>query len=230
MKNVCIVEDDQEIREMETYALNGAGFNVSAFGDAAQFFKSPESKNPELVILDIMLPEMDGIAVLKRLRADPLTKKVPVMMVTALGKELDKVKGLDFGADDYLAKPFGVMEFLARVKALLRRSAPETKTVQELIHFETIEINDPKHSVTVAGAPCELTFKEYELLKLLCMNPDRVFSRDQIMEKVWGLDFPMESRTVDMHVKTLRKKLGTAGDYIATVRGVGYKATAQGEK
>lgn len=230
MKNVCIVEDDQEIREMETYALNGAGFSVSAFGDAAQFFKSPESKNPELVILDIMLPEMDGIAVLKRLRADPATKKVPVMMVTALGKELDKVKGLDFGADDYLAKPFGVMEFLARVKALLRRSAPETKIVQEIIRFETIEIDDPKHSVTVAGEPCELTFKEYELLKLLCMNPDRVFSRDQIMEKVWGLDFPMESRTVDMHVKTLRKKLGAAGDYIATVRGVGYKATAQGEK
>lgn len=230
MKNVCIVEDDQEIREMETYALNGAGFKVSAFGDAAQFFKSPDSRNPELVILDIMLPETDGIAVLKRLRADPLTKKVPVMMVTALGKELDKVKGLDLGADDYLAKPFGVMEFLARVKALLRRSAPESKTVQEIIRFQTIEIDDPKHSVTVAGEPCELTFKEYELLKLLCMNPDRVFSRDQIMEKVWGLDFPMESRTVDMHVKTLRKKLGTAGDYIATVRSVGYKATAQGEK
>ena len=221
---IYIVEDDREIREMETYALQSAGFQVVAFSEGIPFFKALESDTPDLVILDIMLPNSDGLTILKRLHSLPKTKNIPVMMVTARTSELDKVKGLDAGADDYLTKPFGIMEFLARTKALLRRSAPKLEEPKNFIRWQKIEIDDSKHLVTVEEKPCELTFKEYELLKLLCASPNRVFSREQIMDHVWGGgDYLVESRTIDMHVKTLRQKLGESGQYIKTVRNVGYK-------
>ena len=221
---IYIVEDDREIREMETYALQSAGFQVVAFSEGIPFFKALETETPDLVILDIMLPNSDGLTILKRLHSLPKTKNIPVMMVTARTSELDKVKGLDAGADDYLAKPFGIMEFLARTKALLRRSAPKLEETKNFIRWQKIEIDDSKHLVTVEEKPCELTFKEYELLKLLCASPNRVFSREQIMDHVWGGgDYLVESRTIDMHVKTLRQKLGESGQYIKTVRNVGYK-------
>lgn len=220
---IYIVEDDKEIREMETYALQSAGFQVLAFSEGAPFFKALETGTPDLVILDIMLPNSDGLTILKRLHSLPKTKNIPVMMVTARTSELDKVKGLDAGADDYLAKPFGIMELLARTKALLRRTAPKIEEPEILIIWQDIKIDDSKHLVTVKGIPCELTFKEYELLKLLCGSPNRVFSREQIMNHIWGGDYLFESRTIDMHVKTLRQKLGESGESIKTVRNVGYK-------
>jgi two-component system alkaline phosphatase synthesis response regulator PhoP len=168
---IYIVEDDKEIREMETYALHNSGFQVSAFSEGLPFFKALETDIPDLVILDIMLPNSDGLTILKRLHSLSKMKNVPVMMVTARTSELDKVKGLDAGADDYLTKPFGIMEFLARVKALLRRSTPKSEESKVLIRWQKIEIDDARHLVTVEGKPCELTFKEYELLKLLCASP-----------------------------------------------------------
>lgn len=185
------------------------------------FFESCAEKTPKLVLLDIMLPKEDGLSVLQKLRQNDKTRKVPVIMVTAKSSELDKVKGLDMGADDYITKPFGVMELVSRVKALLRRCEEEQKSV--VLQYGSIVVDDFKHSVTVDGTPCILTYKEYELLKYLILNKEIALTRERLLEKVWGYDFEGESRTVDMHIKTLRQKLGEAGNLIKTVRHVGYK-------
>lgn len=229
---ICVVEDDKDIREMEAYALKSAGFEVLSAASADDFFRELGNRVPSLVILDVMLPGRDGFSILGDLRRHASTSTVPVMMVTAKTTELDKIRGLDSGADDYLTKPFGIMEFLARVRALLRRAemrgvAGEPETPGRL-RLGPIEIDDERHTVKVGENPVELTFKEYEVLKLLCSKPGIVFGRDQLMERVWGIDAAIESRTVDMHVKTLRKKLGFAGECIKTVRNVGYKADCEG--
>ena len=218
---IYIVEDDRDIREMESYALKNSGFEVRAFADSTAFFASCAEKTPKLVLLDIMLPKEDGLSVLQKLRQNDKTRKVPVIMVTAKSSELDKVKGLDMGADDYITKPFGVMELVSRVKALLRRCEEEQKSV--VLQYGSIVVHDFKHSVTVSGVPCILTYKEYELLKYLILNKEIALTRERLLEKVWGYDFEGESRTVDMHIKTLRQKLGEAGNLIKTVRHVGYK-------
>lgn len=217
---IYIVEDDANIRELESYALTSSGFSVQCFEDGETFFKTCCEHSPDLVLLDIMLPNEDGLSILQRLRSQPDLKRVPVIMVTAKTSELDKVKGLDSGADDYITKPFGVMELISRVKALLRRAAPQKQT---LLASDGVTVDDSKHVVTANGTPCELTYKEYELLKFLMLNHGIVLSRDKIMERVWGFDYEGESRTVDMHIKTLRQKLGNAGSAIKTVRNVGYK-------
>lgn len=218
---IYIVEDDTDIREMESYALKNSGFEVQSFPDGKAFFAALEKQLPKLIMLDIMLPGEDGLAILQKLRAKESTRGIPVIMVTAKTSEIDKVKGLDMGADDYITKPFGVMELVSRVKALLRRceSKQETKTLS----YKDIIIDDHKHKVTVAGETCVLTYKEYELLKYLVANKDIALTRERLLGKVWGYDFEGESRTVDMHIKTLRQKLGEAGNYIVTVRHVGYK-------
>ena len=220
METVYIVEDDINIREIEHYALKNSGYEVEEFESGAEFFKRLENHIPKLVILDIMLPDEDGLSILAKIRADKKTAKIPVIMVTAKTTEMDKVKGLDSGADDYITKPFGVMELISRVKALLRR----TRDVEEetLIKYGEILIDDDKHALTVNGNPCELTYKEYELLKYLIKNKGIVVSRDKLLSKVWGFEYEGETRTVDAHIKTLRQKLGEAGSYIKTVRNVGY--------
>ncbi len=220
MALIYVVEDDQNIREIERFALQNSGYHVEEFGSAKEFYKRISDKLPQLILLDIMLPDEDGLAIIKKLRSMPETKRVPVIMVTAKTTELDKVKGLDLGADDYITKPFGVMELISRVKAVLRRSG-EAEEVQQLTLGE-VSIDCKKHMVTVGDETCELTFKEYELLKLLMMNAGIVMTRDVIMERVWGIDFEGESRTLDMHIKTLRQKLKDAGARIKTIRNVGY--------
>jgi len=219
---VFLVEDDSEIREMETYALTGAGYSVMTFGEPVAFFKALSMQKPDLIILDIMLPNEDGLSILSKIRKNPATKSIPVIFVTARTTELDKVKGLDSGADDYLVKPFGIMEFLSRVKALLRRTA--IQSVEENVVLGPVEIDVLKHTATIDGHVCDLTYKEFELLRVLISNPGIVFSRQQLMDKIWGIDFLMETRTVDMHIKTLRQKLKKHGSIIKTVRNVGYKA------
>ena len=226
MNKIYIVEDDSEIREMEAYALKTSGFDVNAFDCGKGLDEAVKACVPDLFILDIMLPGEDGLSILRRLRAQESTKNVPVIMLTAKSSELDKVKGLDSGADDYIAKPFGILEFISRVKALLRRSGTlnaepeETKTVS----LGGVSLDEAKRSVTAGGENVELTYKEYELLKLLLSHPGLAFSRQQILEKIWGIDFKMDTRTVDMHIKTLRQKLGEHGAIIQTIRNVGYKA------
>lgn len=220
METIYIVEDDINIREIEHYALKNSGYEVEEFESGAEFFKRLENHIPKLVILDIMLPDEDGLSILTKIRADKKTAKIPVIMVTAKTTEMDKVKGLDSGADDYITKPFGVMELISRVKALLRRTRDvEVKT---LIKYGSILIDDDKHAITVGGNPCELTYKEYELLKYLIKNKGIVVSRDKLLSKVWGFEYEGETRTVDAHVKTLRQKLGEAGSCIKTIRNVGY--------
>jgi len=217
---IYIVEDDINIREMETYALKNSGFNVVGFSGGECFFEECRKALPNLVVLDIMLPGEDGLEILKKLRQSDKTKKIPVIMVTAKTSEIDAVKGLDGGADDYITKPFGIMEFISRVKAVLRRYNIGS---EEVFSFEDIVLNDRKREVTAAGKVCELTYKEYELLKYFMSNQGIVLSRDKIMDTVWGTDYEGESRTVDMHIKTLRQKLGLCSAYIKTVRNVGYK-------
>ena len=217
---IYLVEDDENIRQMESYALKNSGYAIREYGEGESFFSACEEVLPKLVILDIMLPGEDGLAILKRLRANARTKNIPVIMVTAKATELDTVKALDLGADDYLTKPFGIMELISRVKAVLRRVQSEPET---LLSFEKIRMDDERHTVYVDEAPCELTFKEYELLKYFLTNQRIVLSRDKIMDRVWGTNYEGESRTVDMHIKTLRQKLGYWGKYIKTVRNVGYK-------
>jgi two-component system alkaline phosphatase synthesis response regulator PhoP len=219
MDRIYIVEDDADIREMEAYALSSAGFSVEAFEESTAFFAAARKQLPDLVLLDVMLPGTDGLAVLKRLRADPAACAIPIIMVTAKTAEADKVKGLDSGADDYLTKPFGVMELVSRCKALLRRAHRQTA----VLAFGPIEMDDDRHRVTVDWQETELTFKEYGLLKYLLSNAGMSVTRDQLMEAVWGFAFTGETRTVDMHIKTLRKKLGSAGGLIETVRNVGYR-------
>lgn len=220
METIYIVEDDINIREIERYALKNSGYEVEEFECGVDFFKHLENHTPGLVILDIMLPDEDGMSILAKIRADKRTAKIPVIMVTAKTTELDKVKGLDSGADDYITKPFGVMELISRVKALLRRT--RDIEVETQMKYGEIVIDDDKHAITVAGNPCELTYKEYELLKYLIKNKGVVVSRDKLLSKVWGFEYEGETRTVDAHVKTLRQKLGEAGSCIKTVRNVGY--------
>lgn len=219
MALIYIVEDDESIREIETIALKNSGHVVGAFGSSKEFFKKLEEILPDLVLLDVMLPDESGYDIIKKLRAYAATKKLPVIMVTAKTTELDMIKGLDDGADDYIKKPFSVMELITRVKALLRRTEADEAGVLDV---GEIELNHERHTVTVGGKPVELTFKEYELLRYLMANKNIVLSRDSIVLKVWGTEFEGESRTVDMHIKTLRQKLGDAGSRIRTVRNVGY--------
>ena len=218
---IYIVEDDQNIQEIELFALKNSGYQAVGFGTAKEFYKALEIRTPELVLLDIMLPDEDGMEILRKLRMRMDTRKVPVILVTAKATELDKVKGLDGGADDYISKPFGVMEMIARVKALLRRSGGAD---EQMLSCGCVELYGDRRLVTVGGKPVELTYKEFELLKLLMKNQGIVISRDVIMERVWDSSFEGESRTIDVHVRTLRQKLGAGGAMIKTVRNVGYMA------
>ena len=217
---IYIVEDDQNIREIESFALKNSGYNIMDFECAKDFYKKIAEKVPSLIILDIMLPDEDGLDVLKKLRNTPATRKVPIILVTAKTTEIDKVKGLDMGADDYITKPFGVMELISRVKAVLRRSKGMEE--EKMLSLADVSIDNEKHAVYIKNEVCELTYKEYELLKLLMINSGIVMSRDIIMERIWGSDFEGESRTLDMHIKTLRQKLKNANVTIKTVRNVGY--------
>ena len=223
---IYIVEDDAEIRELEVYALKSSGFESKAFESGKALDEEVKAMVPDLFILDIMLPGEDGLSILKRLRAQENTKNVPIIMLTAKSSELDKVKGFDLGADDYIAKPFGILEFVSRVRALLRRAGGlKLEPVESTqISLGGIVIDEGTRVVTVGGEVVDLTYKEYELLKLLLSHPGLVYSRQQILEKIWGIDFKMDTRTVDMHVKTLRQKLGEQSSVIQTVRNVGYKA------
>lgn len=221
MALIYVVEDDINIQEIESFALTNSGYRVRGFLTAQEFMQAVNSVLPDMVLLDVMLPDEDGLSVLKKLRERYETKNIPVIMVTAKTTELDKVKGLDMGADDYITKPFGVMELISRVKALLRRMAGEGGQ-EKILRQGEIVLDREKHLVHVGGERCELTYKEYELLKLLMVNAGAVTTRDVILDKVWGTDFEGESRTLDMHIKTLRQKLGSQGSLIKTVRNVGY--------
>ncbi len=218
---IFCVEDDGAIRELMTYTLTVSGFEAMGLPDGEAFWRALESRHPSLVMLDIMLPGESGIEILKRLRADPSTASIPVILATAKGTEYDKVIGLDLGADDYLTKPFGMMEMVSRVKAVLRRSAP--KGAPGLLQLGSLTVNCTEHSVTLDGERVQLTLKEYELLVTFLQNPRRVFTRDQLLSGVWGADFAGETRTVDVHIGTLRTKIGKYGSCIETVRGVGYR-------
>ncbi len=219
---IYIVEDDADIRELETYSLKNSGYEVKSFAESKSFFAACTEEIPHLVILDVMLPDFDGLSVLERLRSESATKAVPVILVTAKGSEMDKVKGLDMGADDYITKPFSVLELISRVRAILRRCSFETK--QDIVTLGGIVFDDSKHIVTSNSEECSLTYKEYELLKYLLKNKGMALTRENIILNVWGYDFEGESRTVDMHITTLRQKLGDCGNLIKTVRNVGYKA------
>lgn len=225
MALIYIVEDDRSILEIEEFALKNSGYHVEGFQEAKSFHGALKKKLPDLVLLDIMLPDEDGLTILGKIRAAEETKKLPVIMLTAKTTEIDKVKGLDMGADDYMTKPFGVMELISRVKALLRRTLPQEAEIS--LAFGEIEMDERRHQVTVGGVLCELTYKEYELLKLFLSNTGIVITRDKILDKIWGTDFIGESRTIDMHVKNLRKKLGKEGSLIKTVRNVGYVMNAE---
>lgn len=221
MALIYVVEDDKSIQEIETFALTNVGYQVQGFELAGDFFEAMKKQLPDLILLDIMLPDEDGLAIVKKLRANQETVLVPVIMVTAKTTEIDKVKGLDIGADDYMTKPFGVMELISRVKAMLRRSAGP-KEREKILKLGGILLDRERHIVTVNGDSCELTYKEYELLKLLMVNAGIVTTREVILDRIWGIDFEGESRTLDMHIKTLRQKLKEEGSLIKTVRNVGY--------
>jgi two-component system alkaline phosphatase synthesis response regulator PhoP len=218
---IFYVEDDKSIRELVVYTLNNTGFEADGFENGKAFFDALQKGKPQLILLDIMLPGEDGIKILKRLRSDVSTKKIPIIMVTAKGAEYDKIIGLDSGADDYVTKPFGMMELVSRIKAVLRRV--ESNEDPEEYRYSAVVLNTLKHSVTVNGNAVDLTYKEFELLKLLMKNEGIVLTRDKLLEKLWGYDFDGETRTVDVHIRTLRQKLGEAEDCIETIRGVGYR-------
>lgn len=219
---IFCVEDDAGIRDLMIYTLNASGFRAVGFENAKEFYTALADIVPELIMLDIMLPGEDGISILKRLKADARTADIPVIMATAKGNEYDKVIGLDLGADDYLAKPFGMMEMASRVRAVLRRSGRAAEKPQ-LIRVGSLEMDLNEHSVTADGIRVQLTLKEFELLHTFMTNPGRAFTREQLLSSVWCEDFLGETRTVDVHVGTLRQKLGSCGKYIRTVRGVGYR-------
>ena len=222
MAKIYIVEDDQNILEIETYALSSSGFETEGFDRATAFLDRIQEELPDLVLLDIMLPDIDGLEILRKLRSDDRTSKLPIIMVTAKTTELDTVRALDQGADDYITKPFGVMELISRVKALIRRSGLGEK--QEEYVLGQIKLSVDSRSCMVSSENVELTYKEFELLYILMKNAGIVLKRDVLMEKIWGIDFEGESRTLDMHIKTLRQKLGDEGTHIQTVRNVGYVA------
>lgn len=218
---IFCVEDDTSSRELMIYTLNSAGFDAKGFPESTEFWKALETEMPELIMLDIMLPGEDGIEILKKLRSKAATKNIPVIMATAKGTEYDKVIGLDTGADDYLVKPFGMMEMVSHIKAVLRRTAP--KTAKSVLSTGKLSVNLDEHSVFANDEKVVLTLKEFELLRIFMENPGRVFGRDILLEKIWGTEFYGETRTVDVHIGTLRTKLGECGEYIETIRGVGYR-------
>ena len=218
---IWCVDDDNTIRDIEVYTLTQTGFEAKGFADGIAMLEALKTEKPELIVLDIMLPGKDGVEVLKEIRSNPETRKIPVIMATAKGTEMDKIQGLDTGADDYLVKPFGVMEMVSRIKAVLRRCTPEEVT--DVISIAEITLNDKGHTVSVNGENVALTFKEFEILKMFMSNPGVAFSREKLLSEVWGIDYLGESRTVDMHIKTLRQKLGESGKRIETVIGVGYR-------
>ena len=221
MALIYIVEDDTNIREIESFALKNSGYQIQDFGNAKEFYRAVKEKKPDLALLDIMLPDEDGMEILQKLRKNPETKRLPIIMVTAKATELDRVKGLDLGADDYIIKPFGVMELISRVKALLRRSMGEIQ--DKILKVDEILMDDERHQVYVSDIPCELTYKEYELLRMFMQNRGIVLSRDVIMDRIWDMNCDVESRTLDVHLKTLRAKLGDSARHIKTIRNVGYR-------
>mgnify|MGYP000071119797 CR=1 FL=1 len=220
MKTVYCVEDDNNIRELVCYTLTQTGSTAVGFADAESFFAAVAERLPDLVLLDIMLPDKDGMEILHELRSNARTERLPIIMVTAKSGQIDKIKGLDGGADDYITKPFDIMELISRVNALLRRVAPETS---DLITYKKMTLALSERTVAVSGKPVTLTYKEFEILRLLAENRGKVLTRDTLMNRVWGTEFEGESRTVDVHIRTLRQKLGEAAEYIETVRNVGYK-------
>ncbi len=218
---IWCVDDDNTILEIEVYTLKQMGFEARGFTDGLSMLEALSKEIPELIVLDIMMPELDGIEILHKLRSETKYKNIPVIMATAKGTEMDKISGLNSGADDYLVKPFGVMEMVARVKAVLRRTTKDISS--ENIAIGSITLNEKSHKVIANGEKVDLTHKEFELLKLFMKNPNIVFTRDALMSQIWGTDYIGETRTVDMHIKTLRQKLGSAGSQIKTVIGVGYR-------
>lgn len=218
---IYLVEDDNSIRELVIYTLQSTGLDAAGFACGKDFWEGMRAEIPSMILLDIMLPDEDGLTILKKIRNTTDTAKIPVIMLTAKGTEYDKVIGLDSGADDYIPKPFGMMELVSRVKAVLRRTEPEQKT--QLYVLGPIKVNVIRHTVHVNGEVVNLTYKEFELLCYLLENEGIVLSRDQLLSKIWGYDFDGETRTVDVHIRTLRQKLGIGGNYIETIRGVGYK-------
>ena len=223
---IWCVEDDASIRDIEVYALRSTGFEACGFADGAAFWQALQTEEqPELVVLDVMLPGVDGMELLRRMRASAALRRIPVVMATAKGAEYDKIQGLDLGADYYLAKPFGVMELVSCVKAVLRRCRPQE--TGHVLSAGGISLDPERRTVTVEGQRVQLTYKEFELLRLFLSHPGMAFTRDQLMEKVWGVDYCGETRTVDMHIRTLRQKLGENGEHIETVRGVGYRWEAE---
>lgn len=223
---IYCVEDDESIRDIEVYTLCSTGFDARGFSDGNAFFEAMEEKMPDLVILDVMLPGEDGVSLLKRLKSSPVTRNLPVIMATAKGMEYDKINSLDLGADDYLVKPFGMMEMVARVKAVLRRSAPKREA--NVLRYASFVMNLDEHTLTVRGERVELTLKEFEMLRLFLTRPGMVFTRDRLLSDVWGMDYDGETRTVDVHIRSLRQKLGDDGEMIQTVRGVGYRLEEKG--
>lgn len=225
---IFCVEDEQNICELEVYTLQSVGMEAQGCGSGRELFALLEKQVPELIVLDIMLPDEDGVSILRRLRADKRYSNIPVIMATAKGSEFDKVKGLDSGADDYIAKPFGMLEMVARIKAVLRRcAAPRCdEDDEETIRIGRLEVKQMEHKVSVGGSEVVLTLKEYELLRKFLQHPGIVFSRDKLLNDIWGYEFSGETRTVDVHIRTLRQKLGEAGELIETIRGVGYRMAA----
>lgn len=218
---IYCVEDDASIRELMLYTLRASGFDAEGFERGSQLLDALTLHIPQLIMLDIMLPGMDGMEILKVLRSNPSTARIPVIMATAKGTEYDRVLGLDAGADDYLCKPFGMLEMVSRIRAVLRRTQPVTPA--HLLSMGTLLLDSDAHTVLADGQRISLTLKEFELLRLFLEHPGRVFTRDQLLERIWGIDYAGETRTVDVHIGTLRTKLGSCGEYIRTVRGVGYR-------
>lgn len=223
MKKVYCVEDDSNIRELLEYALNASGFEAHGFENAKDFYTALGESFPDIILLDIMLPDIDGSVILSKLKSTPETSEIPIIMLTAKSGRLDKIRGLDGGADDYITKPFDVLELISRINAVLRRSGSAIRDISDVLEYKNLVINRQSRTVTVSGAEASLTYKEFELLAYLVLNKGVVLSRDKLMNEVWGTDFEGETRTVDVHIRTLRQKLGDAGEYIVTVRNVGYK-------
>ena len=224
---IWCVEDDPSIREIEVYALNSTGLEAKGFESGEAFWKALANEIPDLVLLDVMLPGEDGVTILQRLRSQEPYRNIPVIMATAKGTEFDKVHSLDLGADDYITKPFGMMEMVSRVKAVLRRAQP--KTAPSLLKLEDLVLDEGRHTVTIGDQRIALTYKEFALLRLFLSHPGMAFSRDQLLQTVWNTDYA-ETRTVDMHIRTLRQKLGDYGQYIETIRGVGYRLEEKHDK